>query len=333
VSKKPASVKTPALVTNGDGPRTWFQSLARAGLPRRLRAFIAGPAGRLSLSFVGNALHPGTTSGPVDALIADDLVLRTNLRVPRAARLSIASAVRLHALEYTPFADGELLGHVSVARDPDDSDMLLCRVIYVPRSYIERGLAEHGVKEKQLRRLVVDEDRAAPIALLAAYAPRLNRRRQLQTVLPLALCALAIAISWSTSYFAALADLSRVSSQVALAEDSISTLARRLAAEKKERQAADALSAALPGAGRSVGTLLRAVAAALPATSETRRAALSGPVLELNLASPDLLADVRALSTNLPAFRVELVGTVVSEGPGLQAGTVRLTTTKADARP
>lgn len=333
MSNKRESVETPVLLKNSDGLWTRLASLARAGLPKRLLAFIAGPAGRLSLSFTSNTFLPVAKRAPVDAVIANDLVLRTTLRLPRAARSSIASAVRLHALENTPFADGELLAHVTVGHDPDDRDMLLCSIIYVPRSYIDRGLAEHGVRTAQLRSLTVDEGRAVPVALLSAYAPKVSRRRRLATTLPLSLCALAIAISWSTNYGAALADLNRVSNQVALAEDSISTLARLLAAEKNDRQASDTLATALPGASRSVGGLLKSVAAALPANSEIRRASLSGTVLELSLASPDLLADVRTISLKLQSFRVELVGTVVSESPDQQAGTVRLTATMVGAKP
>jgi hypothetical protein len=333
VSRRVASAETRVLVTNQDGLWTRYKLLARAGLPRRLRAFVAGPARRLNLSFAGNTLDPRKASGPVDGLVADDLVLRTTLRLPHAARSSIASAVRLHALECTPFADGELLGHVSVRRDPDDADMLLCHVIYVPRSYIDRGLAEHGVRETQLRNLTVDESREAPIALLAAYAPKVSRRQKLATALPLALGLLAFATSWSTSYLAALSDLSQGSGRVALAEESVNTLAHRLAAEKNDKQAGAILAAALPGAGRSVGGLLKSVAAALPANAEIRRASLSGFVLELSLASPDLLADVRAIAAKLQSFRVELVGTVVAESPGQQAGTVRLTATMAEAKP
>lgn len=333
MSNKPSSVETPLVVKNSDGLWARIQLLARAGLSRQIRAFIAGPAGRLSLSFTSNTFEPVAKRGPVDAVIANDLVLRTTLRLPRAARPSIASAVRLHALEYTPFADGELLSHVTTGRDPDDRDMLLCRVIYVPQSYIDRGLAEHGVRKTQLRSLTVDDALALPIALLEAYAPKVSRRRRLATALPLALCALAIAFGWSTNYVEALTDLSRVSSQVALAEDSVSTLARRLAAERNARQAGDALEAALPGSARSLGTLLRAVAAALPANVEVRRISASGPVLEFSLASPDLLADVRALSAKLVPFKVELIGTVVSESVGKQAGTVRLTTIATEAKP
>lgn len=333
MSRYPDSPRSPVLVTNGDGPLVRFRSLARAGLPRHLRGLIAGPAGRLDLSFTANSYVPRQKRGPVDAVVADDLVLRTTLKLPRAARSSIASATRLHALEYTPFGDGDLLCHVTVQRDPDDRDILQCHLVYVPRSYIDRGLAQYGLRHDQLRRLSVGAERATPISLLAAYAPKVSRRRRLATVAPLALCALAVAASWGMNYLSALTNLETLSAQVALAEDSVATLARRISAERQEMQARDTLASALPGAGRSAVALLKSIAAGLPSTTEVRRAALSGSVLDLSLASSDLLADVRTLAASLPGVRVELVGTVVSENPGLQSATVRLTGTLAEAIP
>lgn len=313
------------LVVDGEGAWARLLALARAGLPKRFRALIAGPATRLELSFSGNRLG---TSGPkrlVDAVIANDLVLRATLRLPRAARASIASAARLHALERTPFSDGDLLCHVTSRRDPDDADMLLCSAVYVPRRYIDRGLLEHGVTPAQLRRLIIDETSETAIDLLAAYAPRVHRRRVLATAVPLILLALAATTGWTRAYVSERADLDRLSAEMALAEDNLGALARSLAAEKKDRLASDALLASMPGADRSITTWLTSLNAALSLRLEVRRLSISGAIVELGAASPDLLADVRALSAALGGFKVEIIGTVASEGAGLQSATVRLT--------
>jgi len=200
---------------------------------------------------------------------------------------------------------------------------------------IDRGLAEHGVRETQLRNLAVDEgSRGGPQSRCLPLAHRRSVGvEKLATALPLALGLLAFATSWSASYLAALSDLSQVSGRVALAED-VNALAHRLAAEKNGRASWRYTSSSAAGAspvGR--GPLLKSVAAALPANAEIRRASLSGFVLELHLASPDLLADVRAIAAKLQSFRVELVGTVVAESPGQQPELRRLTATVAEAKP
>lgn len=298
--------------------------LARAGVPQGLRDAIAGPASRLDVSFSGSRFEPRNTRKNVDVHVANDLVLRTTLEIPRAARSSIASAVRLHAREETPFGEGELLCHVAVEPDPNDGDMLGCTITYVPRSYLDRALSESGVKTPRLRAVIAPTDGGRRIDLLPCYAPATARFRRRMALGPVVLLAASLATSAAILFFAENADLARRHATLDLFENSIGTLARAIGSAEAAKEARETVIDAMPGAHRSAMAWLGALGSALPPTATATRIVLAGPTLEVSLISPHLLADVQALSPALARYKVELTGTVASAGGNSETGTIRL---------
>ena len=323
IGRKP---KTELVVAVEHRDALWARiaDLAQAGMPKALREFIAGPASRLNVAFAGGRFEMRNVRRSIDVNVANDLLLRTTLKIPRAARSSIASAVRLHAVEETPFKEGELLCHVAVASDPDDPEMLDCRITYVPRSYLDRALSESGVKTSWLRAMIAPTDDGRRIDLLRCYAPAVANRRRRAVQRPILLLVASLAGSLAFLLLGANADLAQRHARLDLFENSIGTLARAIGSAKTANEEQRAILEAMPGEDRSVTAWLGALGNALPPTATATRIALAGRTLEVSLTSPHLLADVQALSAALAIYKIELTGTVASTSGTSETGAIRL---------
>lgn len=305
--------------------RSW-PSLARRTfadvVPPTIRAFVRGPLGRIDLS-VADPEVPNMR-WPLVINLPEHLILKHNMRLPRAGRKELRGAIELFVAHSTPFEPKEVIAHAFELPPLQGADgQISYELLILPRAQIEEVLKDLNIPMRRLR-----------FATVSGVGYALDLAKAVVTYHIPDWC------SWGTPVLglaAALAlilasDLSDRQNMVADIQQrlaTVSTTARELSAkEAKSHLATDTYAVLKTLIEQAPSSFLRlqALRKSLPSMAAVQRIDLRGQELRVLVRSSDVLAVGRALAdrsgwansiegavTTDPASHLE-VGTILLKG-------------------
>ena len=281
----------------------WFADSLDALLPGKLRLWIEGPAGKITVTEHGFSSEGISRIRPCDVVVDEACVLRRSYSFPADAMRELRSAVELQIEASTPFAPSELIIGMRVSSVDQDASQRLVDIAAVPVALLDRALYQANVASRQVRRVAT----AAP-PFQGLERPR--RRWSWPAMLSVASLTV-LALSWVISSAIQLESLRSTASDLRMNLEEVRHRTKELVEELDRRTIA---AAATGPTGQSSGVIpsvtaaLLAFNAARPPSAEVLRIEVRNDGMRAGLRAQDVMTAVSMLQTGLPEWQVTVEG-------------------------